>query len=276
MDQQPVENAPVVEQPAQAQEEAYGPRPMSFFTMVLKTFAGFGGGIAGTIVLIVIFLATSSILQPALGGAAMSPDEVSPLFIVVLLGMVFATSLVSSMVGPLFLAYTERERYTRISTTLGQIFIMNIVIFAFVLPVYLTASSTSLQITAFTAALQVILSATAGSLILELLHDSRYPLLAVYETVLALLTSIAIGFLFFTVTSNATILMFIALPMIWGFIGFFHAAVTMFYYWIFTTWGTDYLATESQFGTDYGIPEESQDVEEEQHEDVEGSDFLNG
>ncbi|MEZ4086790.1 MAG: hypothetical protein R3B71_00385 [Candidatus Gracilibacteria bacterium] len=271
MDQQPVENTPVVEQ-----EESYGPRPMSFFTMVLKTFAGFGGGIAGTIVLIVIFLATSSILQPALGGAAMSPDEVSPLFIVVLLGMVFATSLVSSMVGPLFLAYTERERYTRISTTLGQIFIMNIVIFAFVLPVYLTASSTSLQITAFTAALQVILSATAGSLILELLHDARYPLLAVYETVLALLTSIAIGFLFFTITNNATILMFIALPMIWGFIGFFHAAVTMFYYWIFTTFGTDYLATESQFGTDYGIPEESEEVEEdEQVEDVEGSDFLN-
>lgn len=275
MDQQPVENTAPVE-PVE-QEESYGPRPMSFFTMVLKTFAGFGGGIAGTIVLIIIFLATSSILQPALGGAAMSPDEVSPLFIVVLLGMVFATSLVSSMVGPLFLAYTERERYNRISTTLGQIFIMNIVIFAFVLPVYLTASSTSLQITAFTAALQVILSATAGSLILELLHDSRYPLLAVYETVLALLTSIAIGFLFFTVTSNATILMFIALPMIWGFIGFFHAAVTMFYYWIFTTWGTDYLATESQFGTDYGIAEETEEVgEEEPAEDVEGSDFLNG
>lgn len=276
MEQQPVQNSPAPEAEPQQSEETYGPRPMSFFTMVLKTFAGFGGGMAGTVILVLIFLATSSILQPALSGAVTSPTEVSPLFIVVLLAMVFATSLVSSMLGPFFLAYTERERYTRVSTTLGQIFIMNIVIFAFVLPVYLTASSTNLQITAFTAALQVILSAAAGSLVLELLHDPRYPLLAVYETILALLTSVALGFLFFTITGNATILLFVALPMIWGFIGFFHAAVTMFYYWIFTTWGTDYLATEMQFGTDYGIPEEMEELtEEEQREDVEGGDFLN-
>ena len=154
---------------------------------------------------------------------------------------------------------------------------MNIVIFAFVMPVYLTASTTSLAVTAGAAALQVILSATAGSLMLELIHDSRYPLLAVYETLLAILAAMAVGFVLFAVSGNATILMFIALPMIWGFLGFFHAAVSMFYYWIFTTWGTDYLATETQFGTDYGIPDESEEAaaEEEQREDVEGGDFLN-
>lgn len=261
----------------QTQEETYGPRPMSFFTLVLKTFAGLGGGIAGTLVLVVIFLATSSILQPVLGGVALSPDEISPLFIVVLVSMVFATSLVSSMVGALLLGYTERERYTRISTAMGQIFIMNIVIFAFVMPVYLTASTTSLAIIAGAAALQVILSATAGSLILELIHDARYPILAVYETLLAILAAMSVGFVLFAITGNATILMFIALPMIWGLLGFSHAAVTMFYYWVFTTWGTDYLATETQLGTDYGIPDESEEeAEEEIHEDVEGGDFLKG
>lgn len=260
-----------------AAQEAYGPRPMSFFTLVLKTFAGLGGGVAGALVLLLIFLATSSILQPALGGAAtLEPGEISPLFTVVLVGMVFATSLVSSMAGAALLAYTERERYTRLSTTMGQIFIMNLVIFAFVVPIFLTATTTSLQIAAYAAGLQVILSATAGSLILELVHDARYPLLAVYETILAILASVALSFIFFTITGNATILMFIALPMIWGLIGFSHAAVTMFYYWIFTTWGTDYLATETQLGTDYGVPDQTEEeAEEEEREDVEGSDFLN-
>jgi len=258
------------------EQETYGPRSMSFFTLVLKTFAGFGGGIAGTIILVLIFLATSSILQPVLGGSSeVNPGVISPLFIVVLLGMVLATTLVSSMVATLLLAYTERDRYTRISTTMGQVFIMNIVIFAFILPVYLTTSSTNLELTAYTAGLQVILGATASALILELLHDSKYPLLAVYNTILAILTSTAISIFLYYIALNATILLFIALPMIWGMIGFFQAIVAMFYYWVFQTWGTDYLATETEIGTDYGIPDTTEEEQEEQQEDVEGADFLN-
>lgn len=264
------------QQAGQEAEGTFGPRPMSFFTLVLKTFAGFGGGVAGTVVLVLIFLATSSILQPVLGAEELAPTEINPLFIVVLVSMVFATSLVSSMASTALLAYTERERYTRLSTTMGQVFIMNIVIFAFVLPIYLTSSTTNLQITAGAAGLQVILSATASALILELLHDPRYPLLAVYNTILAILAGAAVSFVLYAISGNATILMFIALPMIWSFIGFFQAAVTMFYYWVFQTWGTDYLATETQFGTDYGVADESEEEEEEQHEDVEGGDFLKG
>jgi len=259
----------------QPEQETYGPRSMSFYTLVKKTFAGFFGGIAGTSVLVLIFLATSSILQPALGGVSqVSPEEISPLFIVVLIGMVFATTLVSSMVGTLLLAYTERERYTRISTTMAQVFIMNIVIFAFVLPVYLMTSSTNLELTAYTAGIQVILGATASALVLELIHDSKYPILAVYNTILAILVSTAISFFLYSITGNATILLFIALPMIWGLIGFFQAAVSIFYYWVFQTWGTDYLATATEMGTDYGIQDETEEEEEEKQEDLEGGDFL--
>lgn len=267
--EQPVQEEQIQEQPTD------GPRIMSFFTLVLKTFAGFGGGIAGTVVLLVIFLAASSILQPVIGVAeAISPEEISPLFVVVLIVMVFATTVISSMIGPLLLSYTERDRYTRISTTMGQIFIMNIVIFAFVLPVYLTTSSTNLELTAYAAGLQVILSAIASALTLELLHDPKYPLLAVYNTVLAILASTAVCFLIYFIIGNPTILLFIALPIIWGFIGFFQAVVAMFYYWVFQTWGKDYLATETAIGTDYGIPDTSEE-EEELAPDVEGSDFLN-
>ncbi len=276
MEQEQIQNQQYV-QPQPEQEPEYGPRRLTFFTLVLKTFAGFGGGLAGTAVLLLIFLATSSILQPVLGltaEAELMAGEISPLFMVVLMAMIFATSLVSSILGPLFLAYTERDRYTRIATMLGQIFIINLVIFAFVLPIYLTASTDRMELTIYAAGLQIILSSTASALIMELIHDSRYPLLAVYNTILAILVAVAINFLLYFATGNATILLFASLPIIWSVIGFSQATVTMFYYWIFSNWGTDFLANSATFGSDYGTPDQTEEEQEMLHEDVAGSDFL--
>ena len=259
--------------------DQYGPRKLSFFTLVLKSLAGFAGGTAGTLVLLLIFLGASSILQPVIGTAAAADTangDISPLFMVVLMGMIFATSLVSSMVSTLLLAYTERDRYTKIPTTMAQIFIINIVIFAFVLPIYLTTSTAHLQLTVFAAVLQVIMSSAASAMILELVHDYKYALLAVYTTILGVMVAAAINFFLYFILGNATISMFAALPVLWTLIGFSQASLTMIYNWIFTTWGSDYLASTQSFGVDYGIPDQSEEEEQEalKKPDVEGSDFL--
>lgn len=259
-------------------DDSDGPRRMSFFTLVLKGFAGFAGGIAGTLVLLIIFLLASSILQPVLGSAVAAEaasGEASPLFMVVLMGMLFATSLVSSLLGTLLLAYTERDRYTRIPTMLFQVFIINIVIFAFVLPIYLTTSTTRLELTAFAAALQIILSASASALVLELLHDYRYSLLAVYTTVLGILVSTGINFfLYYMSGNNATVVLFAALPIIWSFIGLSQAVLSMIYFWIYQTWGSDFLASTTSFGRDYGVPDQTEEEEQITRPDVEGGQFL--
>ncbi len=267
-------------QPMQpAAEPEYGPRKMSFFTLVLKTFAGLAGGVAGTLVLLLIFLLTSSILQPVLSPAEEAAQEISPLFIFILMAMIFATSLISSLIGPLLISYTERERYTRVSTALSQIFIINVVIFAFVAPIYLTTSTTRLELTAYAAGLQIILSAIGGALIMELIHDYRYSLISVYTTVLGVLVATAMSFFLYTGlgTSSTTILLFAVLPIIWGSIGFFQGALAMFYFWLYQNYGVDFLATSTSYGTDYGQPEESEEEEEEpDREDTEGSNFLKG
>lgn len=254
----------------------YGPRRMSFLTLVLKTFAGFAGGVAGTMVLLIIFLLSSSILQPVLSPAEAAAQEISPLFIFVLMAMIFSTSVVSSVVAPLLLAYTERDRYTRIPTALSQIFIINIVIFAFVAPIYLTTSTAHLELTAYTAGLQVILSSMAGVLILELLHDDRYSLLSVYTCILSILIAMAMSFFIYTMSgpAGATVLLFVSLPIVWTMIGFFQAAFTMFYYWLYQNYGIDFLATSTSYGSDYGIPDQTEEEEEEVKPDSEGSDFL--
>lgn len=273
--QMPMEQMPQQMQPAA--EPEYGPRKMSFFTLVLKTFAGLAGGVAGTLILLMIFLLTSSILQPVLSPAEAQAQEISPLFIFVLMAMIFATSVVSSLVAPLLISYTERERYTRVATAMSQIFIINIVIFAFVAPIYLTTSTTRLELTAGAAALQIILSATAGALIMELIHDYRYALITVYTTIIGILVAMAISFFLYTGlgTSGTTLLLFAVLPVIWTMIGFFQGAIAMFYYWLYQNYGVDFLATSTSYGADYGIPDESEEDEEEpEREDTEGGNFL--
>ena len=250
----------------------YGPRRITFLNLIGKTFAGFVGGISGTLVLLGIFLVTSSILQPVLSPAEAAAQEISPLFVFVLMAMIFVTSMVSSLVAPFLISYTEHERYNRITTAISQIFIFNIVIFVFLLPVYLTTSSTHLELSAYAAGLQIVLSATASVLITELLHDHRYSLLAVYNTILSILVAAAMCMFIYTL-AGATILLFIALPIIWTSIGFFQGALSMFYWWLYQNYGIDFLATTTSYGSDYGIPDESEDVEPER-EDTEGSNFL--
>lgn len=260
-------------------QDVFGPRKMTFLTLVLKTFAGLAGGIAGTLVLLLIFLGTSSILQPIVGAATLSEasgGEVSPLFMVVLMAMVFATSLVSSMLSTLLLSYTERDRYTRIATTMSQVFIINIVIFAFVLPIYLTTSTARIELTVFSAILQVILSSASSALILELIHDQKYALLSVYTTMLGIMMAMGVNFFLYYTSGNATLMMFAALPVIWSSIGFFQGSLTIFYNWLYETWGNDFLASTATFGMDYGVPDTSEEEEEAamQKPDVEGGDFL--
>jgi hypothetical protein len=262
------------------QQSDYGPRRLTFLPLLLKTFAGLGGGIAGSVMFVLIFLGASSILQPVIGEAGQSelmPGEISPLFLVVILAMMLATTMVSNLVATLLIAYTERERYVRVSTSLVQVFIVNLAIFAFVLPVYLTTATSNIELTVYAAGLQLILSATASALILELIHDQKYSLLIVYNTILAVLAAAAVIMLVYSFTGSITLLTIAALPIIWGSIGFFQAAITMIYYWIFQTWGNDFLASYASFGADYGIPDETEEEEEEikNRPDVDGADFLN-
>lgn len=259
---------------AQAVNPEFGPRRITFLTMVIKTFSGLAGGVAGTLVLLLIFLLTSSILQPVLSPAEAVANEVSPLFIFVLMAMIFSTSMISSMVGPFLMSYSERDRYTRVATALSQIFIMNLVIFAFVMPIYLTTSTTHLELTAYAAGLQIILSATASALIFELIHDSRYTLLSVYTTILGVLVATAFSFFLYSLSgpAGATILLFASLPVIWTMIGFSQGALSMFYFWLYQNYGIDFLATATSYGADYGIPDDTE--EEPVREDVEGGTFL--
>ncbi len=253
-----------------------GPRRMGFFTLILKTFLGLVGGVIGSLILLLIFLAAASILQPVLLPGGVEADQINPVFMVILMMMIFLCTLVSSLLTPFLLSFTERERYTRINSSIYQIFIINLVIFAFSAPLYLTTSVANLEFTAYAAGLQVILVSTAASLIMEIVNDKRYPLVAVYQTLLAILFATAGSLLLFQLLQSTTVLLFAVLPLTWMMIGFFQGAFPAVYQWYYSNWGVDFLAAETSYGVDYAADyaETQQEEEEEPAEDQDGSDFL--
>lgn len=255
------------------QLEGTPPSP-TFLTLVLKTFAGLGGGIAGTLILLMIFLGASSILQPSLNPDISAAGEISsknPLFIFVFMAMIFLTSIGSNLLGSLFFTFVEHEKYSRTSTALYQIFAVNLVIFTLLAPLYILLDSRNLlQMIGFLAAFHVMISALASAIILEIIGNLRYALVGVYGVVFSLVISAAITLTIYQF-SRPVIVLFATLPVIWMTLGFVTTISTMLYRWIWSLYGKDFLMSTTDYGRDYG----EQEVEEAPPPpDVSGADFL--
>lgn len=247
-----------------------GPPETTFLTLVLKTFSGFAAGAVGTLILLGIFLLGASILQPTLTQAA--EGETHPLFIFVFMAMVFLTSLGSNLIGPMLFSFVQHDKYSRTTSAVYQIFIVNLVILGFMAPIYLLVFSLGLDLTAFLAGIHVMLSALSSVMILEIIGNLRYALLGVYSTIFSLLFATAMIFVFYQFTGrNLVILIFVTLPIIWTFFGFISTIVEMFYLWLYRLYGVDFLASSMKFGQDYG---ELEPEDKPLPEDVSGAEFL--
>lgn len=240
-------------------ESQAGPPSPTFLTLVLKTVAGLGGGIAGMLILLLIFLGASTILQSAFNPEWGFEDTAvkSPLFIFVFMAMIFLTSLGANLLGSLFFTFVEHDKYGRASTALYQIFFVNLVIFIIMAPIYLLLDSRNLlDMIGFLAAFHVLLSSLASVMILEIIGNLRYALIGVYGVIFSLLISTAVMMVIYELTQrNPTIVLFATLPIMWTTLGFVTVVVEMLYRWIWTIYGTDFLMSKTEYGKDYGEPE---------------------
>ncbi len=263
----------------QKQEIAYrseaGPHSPSFLTLVLKTFGGLGGGIAGMLILLLIFLGASTILQPALNPAYIGAEEGTkhPLFIFVFMAMIFLTSLGANLLGSLFFTFVEHERYQRTATVMYHIFFVNMVIFIITVPLYLLLDARgTVDVVGVLSSFQVLLSALASVMILEIVGNSSYALVGVYGVIFSLLASTGIVTVIYEFFGrNPVVVLFAALPATWAMLGFVTVIVEMLYRWLYTLYGNDFLRSETSFGKDYGAPEVAEVVPPP---DVTGAEFL--
>lgn len=251
-----------------------GPPSPSFLTLVLKTLAGLGGGIAGMLILLVIFLGASTILKSALD-PSMSLEEAgkNPLFIFVFMAMIFLTSLGANLLGSLFFTFVEHERYSRRSTAMSQIFTANLIAFIIMAPIYFLLDARGLMdMIGFLAGFHVLISALVSVMILEIIGNLRYAIVGVYGVMFSLLISTGLIMIIYEMTQrNPTIVLFAALPIMWVTLGFVTVIIEMLYRWIYTLYGTDFLMSKTDFGQDYG---EAETEEAPPPPDVSGSEFL--
>lgn len=251
---------------------------MTFVKFVFKILAGLGGGLAGMMLVLVIYLATSSFLDP-LSKAQEAAAGVSPIFLFILLLMVFLGSLGGNILGALFTYFVDRDKYQKIYSTIIQIVISNVILLFLLVPIYFFAAGISTSFVAYVAALHFILAAQVSNLTLEIAANPQYGLLGVYSTVIAIVFSMIVLFAIYSLNEeNGTVLLFAALPVIWTAIGFSGGIVDAIYAWIVKTWGIDFASSNTRYGRDYSpkLLQEEAEAEEEQEEnkDVSGSDFL--
>jgi hypothetical protein len=248
-----------------------GPPRVSFATFLLKILAGSVGGSGGAVVLIIIFFLASGIIAPVSG--AEGEAGTSPIFTFVLMMMVFLASTVGNILSIWLLSLAESDRYKRVSSAIYQVFILSIIIFLFMVPVYFITAST-IDLTAYAVGLHIILSAQVSALILEIVSNYKYSLVGLYGVTFAVLASTGLLMALSRLTPSPQILLFIALPVVWGAIGFVSSLVSSFYGWLARTYDKDFLSTQTLYGQDYGKEVEDTIEEDPKTKDEAGADFL--
>jgi hypothetical protein len=189
--------------------------------------------------------------------------------------MIFLATTVGNIISTWLMALTEREKYTRISSAISQVFIISMIIFILMVPVYFITAATNVTITAYAVALHIIIAAQVSALILEIVSNYRYALVGVYGITFSILVSAGIMFGLAGIVSSPQILLFVALPIVWGSLAFVQSIFTMLYGWIARTYDKDFLSTQTVYGKDYGKEVEVQEEPETpKAKDEEGANFL--
>lgn len=256
-----------------------GPRRISLITFLTKTAAGISGGLMGTMILLLIFFGASSTFTMLSQNGF---SEITPIFIFLFVALVFLGSMGANLAGSLFIGLVDKEKYHRLSSAVMQIFVVNLLVFIILVPLYLVMGTINPNVIIFLAALQVVLTTAASFLILEIISDTTYALLGVYTSIFGSLGAILIALSIFHITHyNATILLLIVLPLLWGMFGFFSSVLEILYYFLFEFYGIDFLRSDTAYGRDVQFEKEDNAVSQEDEKmllkekmEEEGVEFL--
>lgn len=247
---------------------------MTVASFLFRIIATFTGGILGSLVLVLFIVLADAMLAPIIG--ATEQVSIGPVFVFIVMLMVFLSTLLGNTVAILLTSLTDREKYKRRSTALTQIAVMSVIVVIFMLPVYFISATIDLQLVIFAVALHMILTVLTSALTLEIVSNYKYSLVGLYGVTLSIIISAAALFLFSRIVSSLTILLFIALPVIWGTMGLVSGFTSMVYASLARLYDKDFLSTQTMYGDDYGkeVEEEIEEKFEEIPEDTEGASFL--
>lgn len=247
---------------------------MSVASFLFRIIASVTGGIVGALLLVLAFILSDTLLAPVLSGA--EGVRIGPVFVFIVMIIVFLSTFLGNLTATLLIALTDREKYKRKATALTQIAVMSVIVVIFMLPVYFIASTIDIQLVIFAVVLHMVLTVITSALTLEIVSNYKYALIGLYGVTLSIIISAAILFLFARIIENVAILLFVALPIIWGTMGIVQGLTSMVYASMAKLYDKDFLSTQTMYGDDYGkdVEDEELEVEEQPLADEEGASFL--
>ncbi len=251
--------------PDSVDASATGHYPIS--RIFLRFFAGFGAGLAGTMVWGLILFLFWSVVGDVLSpsdvetsefGITLTVKKTHPLFLYVMVFAVFMATLVANLSHSFIMSVME-ERYHARSTTLTHVFFGSLIILFFFLPAYMLGAGmfgpTGIGVAAL---LHIVCTALFAFFVLEIVAGTKHLLVHVYGAILGIALFFFIGNVL--AGGNTTIASFLLLPLLLGVFGGGNGIAEGVYHWISQTYSNDFLHTEKVYGGDYGQDEDVADL----------------
>jgi len=232
------------------------PPTMRLATVVFRTLAGILGGAFGSAMIFLVIILTQSLTTGIFDGTG----TFNPVYIFIILAMAFLCTQIAAIASASLFAYIENYKYTRLTSTLVQIFLINLLMFIVMIPAYIVVSQLNSEALIYVGATHVVFSAIASTLIMEIMTEYRYAILSVYTTIASVMIAILV-ILFLQFSANEVIILplLAMLPIVWGCVGLVIGVGEMIYAWIYETYGVDYLSLDTNYGAEY-----SEKVEEDE------------
>ena len=233
-------------------------KPVSFLDIFIRFFSGFGAGIAGAVILLIVLFLGWSIVGTTISptdittnefGVVISTESTHPLFVYFVVLAVFLGVLAANL-SYILISTVISEHYSFRTTLLTDVFFGNLVLLILMLPVYAMLNNYfGYASMAIGAIIHAVLSSLLSFFTLEIINWSKYLMVNLYGLLLGMVLFVGVGIIFF---SNKTVFAFFFLPFLFGFLAMGNSLAQSIYEWFYKTYGNDFLNSETRFGDDYG------------------------
>ncbi len=211
-----------------------GPRRVYNHDVVFRSLVAFLGGLAGSGILLIYWLLSNQLFL-LFGGEGSGGLIVFILLIIsTYVGSVLASLLVFSL-----LHLVDREKYTRITSTLTQVFILVTVVSVAFVPLYIVLYGQQMLTLAGVA--HIITVTVLAYITGEITVRNTYTLLGIIAASLALISVLTIVAFAAKIIGQVSWFILLLFPLLWMLMVGFHAVLEMMYSWFYVTYGTDYI-----------------------------------
>ncbi len=234
------------------------PPQIGLSTVFFRTLVGILGGVIGSAVIFLVIILTQSLIA----GIFDTDQSFNPVFIFIVLVMAFLSLQISAITSTSLFSYLQNAKYTRLTSTLVQIFLINLLMFLVMVPPYVVVSQINSEAIMYVAAVHVIFSLIASTLVMEIMTQYRYAILSVYTTIASVMIAIIIiSFVQMSLSQILIVPLMLMLPIGWGCVGLFVGLGEMAYSWVYETYGVDYFSLDTNYGEEYSEKIEQEELD---------------